>query len=167
AYPGGLLEHSVNMMKIANAIVPFLPMLNRDLLLTGTFLHDVGKVEELNFKNEMSYSDHGQMLGHPFLGVEILHDKIREAAKLANQPFDPEIAMMLKHMLISHHGNYENGSSKLPMCVEALALHYIDSLDAKLAEFQKYIFEDPNADGNWTNYIAAIDRKLYKGKQDK
>ena len=167
AYPGGLLEHSVTMMEVADRIAPLYPMLDRDFLLVGAFLHDIGKIDELSFGNEMSYTDEGQMLGHPFLGVEILHDKIRDAEKLSGQRFDPETVMLLKHLLISHHGTLENGSSKVPMTLEALALHFIDSLDAKVAEFQKHIFEDPSAGGTWTNYIPAIERKLYKGKNQK
>ncbi len=164
AYPGGLLEHTLTMMEVVLKITPLYPMLNRDLLLVGAFLHDFGKVNELLFEGEMSYSDSGQMLGHPFLGVEILYGKIKEAEKLTAQKFDEETAMLLKHLLISHHGTLENGSSKLPMTLDALALFFLDSLDAKLAEFQKHIFEDPNAGGTWTNYIPAIERKLYKGK---
>ncbi len=167
AYPGGLLEHTVSMMETVLKIAPLYPMLNRDILLVGALLHDVGKTQELTAGAEMLYTDPGQMLGHPFLGVEILHDKIREAEKLTGEPFDPELAMVLKHLLISHHGTYDNGSSKLPMTLEAVALHYIDSLDSKIAEFQKQMFEDPNADGVWTNYIPTLGRKLYKGKQVK
>ena len=73
--------------------------------------------------------------------------------------------MVLKHLLISHHGTYENGSAKLPMTMEAIVLHYVDSLDSKIAEFQKQMFEDPNVDGTWTNYIPTLERKLYKGKK--
>ncbi|MCL2305147.1 MAG: HD domain-containing protein [Planctomycetaceae bacterium] len=163
AYPGGLLEHTITMMETVLKITPLYPMLNRDILLVGAFLHDIGKTEELSVGAEMIYTDSGQMLGHPFLGVEILHDKIRESEKLTGEPFDPELAMVLKHLLISHHGTYDNGSAKLPMTLEAIALHHIDSLDSKIAEFQKQIFEDPNVDGTWTNYIPLLERKLYKG----
>jgi len=163
AYPGGLLEHSLQMMEIAARIADLYPVLNRDLLLFGAFLHDIGKTQELAFGNEMYYTDQGQLLGHPFLGVEILNAKIAEAEKLAGEPFDATTAMLLKHMLISHHGTYENQSTKLPMLLEAMTLHFIDSIDSKIAEFRKYILEDPNAGSIWTNYIPAIDRKLYKG----
>ena len=165
AYPGGLLEHTVTMMETVLKITPLYPMLNRDVLLVGALLHDIGKTEELTVGPEMLYTDPGQMLGHPFLGVEILHDKIREAEKLTGEPFDAELAMVLKHLLISHHGTYENGSAKLPMTMEAIVLHHVDSLDSKIAEFQKQIFEDPNVDGTWTNYIPTLERKLYKGKK--
>lgn len=167
AYSGGLLEHSLTMMEAILLLAPLYPMLDRDMLLVGAFLHDFGKTEELNYEGEMSYSHHGQLLGHPFLAVEILHDKIRETEKLTNQKFDSELGMLLKHLLISHHGTLENGSSKLPMTLEAVALYFLDSLDAKIAEYQKHIFDDPNAGGVWTNYIPAIDRKLYKKIEDR
>lgn len=166
AYPGGLLEHTVAMMELADRIAAFYgeSVLDRDLLLLGAFLHDIGKTEELTTGREMLYTDAGQMLGHPFLGVEILAERIVEAEKLGGEPFDPELAMLLKHMLVSHHGSYENQAAKLPMTREALALHLIDTLDSKLAEFGKYMFEDPNIGSPWTNYIPGLERKLYKGK---
>lgn len=163
AYTGGLLEHSLQMMETAVRIAELYPVLNRDLLLIGAFLHDIGKTQELAIGNEMYYTDQGQLLGHPFLGVEILNEKIAEAEKLAGEPFNAETAMLLKHILISHHGTYENQCSKLPMSLEAMTLHFIDSIDSKIAEFRKYMLDDPNAGSPWTNYIPTIERKLYKG----
>ncbi len=165
AYPGGLLEHSVRMMEVALKIADSYPQLDRDMLLFGAFLPDIGKTVDLSYDGEMSYSDAGQMLGHPLLGIEILNEKIREAEKLSNTKFDPEKAMLLKHLLISHHGTYENQSAKLPMTLEAMTLHLIDSMDSKIGEFQKYMLDDPNFGGPWTNYLPSIERKLYKGNQ--
>ena len=163
AYSGGLLEHTVHMMELALAVGRLYgKMLDVDMLVFGAFLHDVGKIEELATGGGFSYTDTGQILGHSVLGVEILRGKIEETERLTGQPFDSETAMLLKHMVLSHHGPLENGSTRVPMTLEALALHYIDSLDAKLAEFQKHIHEDPNAGGSWTNYIPQIERKLYK-----
>ena len=167
AYPGGLLEHSLQMMECAVRIAELYPMLNRDLLLMGAFLHDIGKTKELAIGNELYYTDTGQLLGHPFLGVEILNGKIAEAEKLAGEPFPAESAMLLKHLLISHHGTYENQCTKLPMTLEAVTLHFIDSIDSKIGEFRKYILDDPNVGGLWTNYLPAIERKLYKGTQSR
>jgi len=165
AYEGGLLEHTVTMLEVALKIVPLYPMLDKDLLITGIFLHDIGKTVELAADSEFSYSDEGQILGHPVIAIELLHEKIRETEKLTAEKFDTETAMLLKHMIISHHGTYLNGSPKLPMTLEAIALHFLDSLDSKLVEFEKYMFEDPNAGSSWTNYIPTIERKLYKGKE--
>ena len=167
AYPGGLLEHSLQMMETAVRIADLYPVLNRDLLLMGAFLHDIGKTKELAFGNEMYYTDQGQLLGHPYLGLEILSEKIAEAEKLAGEPFDTETAMLLKHMLLSHHGSYENQCAKLPMSLEAMTLHFIDSIDSKIAEFRRYILDDPNVGSLWTNYIPGIERKLYKGMVQK
>lgn len=165
ACPGGLLEHTSQMMEVALKVSELYPVLDRDLLLMGAFLHDIGKTVELSYDGETLYTDQGQMLGHPYLGTEILNDKIREAEKLTGSPFAPEIAMLLKHLLISHHGTYENQSAKLPMTLEAMALHLIDSLDSKLGEFRKYMLDDPNLGGVWTNFIPGIERKLYKGSE--
>ncbi|MDR2641698.1 MAG: HD domain-containing protein [Planctomycetaceae bacterium] len=162
AYNGGLLEHTTQMMETAVQIAILYPQLNRDLLLMGAFLHDIGKTAELSFNNDLYYTDAGQLLGHSMIGIEILSNKIAEAEKLSGEQFNPQIAMLLKHLLISHHGEYENQSAKLPMTLEAQTLHFIDSIDSKIAEFQRYITEDPNQGSAWTNYIPAIERKLYK-----
>jgi 3'-5' exoribonuclease len=164
AYEGGLLEHTVTMLEVAKRILPFYPMLDGDLLLTGVFLHDIGKTVELTGQGEFSYTDEGQILGHPVIALELLYGKIRESEKMTAEPFDQKIAMLLKHLIVSHHGTYANGSAKLPMTLEAMTLHFLDSLDSKVFEFEKYIFEDPNAGSAWTNYIPVIERKLYKGK---
>jgi len=162
AYTGGLLEHSVAMMEIAAFLASLYPVLDRDLLVMGAFLHDVGKTRELSCNGEMFYTDSGQMLGHAMLGVEILFEKIHETEKLIGGTFDQKTAMLLKHLLISHHGTYENQCAKLPMTLEAQTLHFIDSTDSKLAEYQKYMLDDPNIGHPWTNYIPGIDRKLFK-----
>ncbi|MDR1478047.1 MAG: HD domain-containing protein [Planctomycetaceae bacterium] len=167
AYHGGLLEHTTQMMETALQLAVLYPQLNRDLLLIGAFLHDIGKTAELTFGGDMHYTDAGQMLGHSVLGVEILLNKITETEKLNGEQFDPQIAMLLKHFLISHHGEYQNQSAKLPMTLEAQTLHFIDSIDSKIAEYQKYINDDPNSNNNWTSYIPTIERKLYKESIEK
>ncbi len=164
AYKGGLLEHTLSVMEMAQKTTAIYgKRLDQDLLLTGAFLHDTGKIRELGYNDCFIYTDEGQMLGHPLLASELLVEKIKETETLTGEPFDKEKAMLLKHLLVSHHGTLENGSPKLPMTLEALVLHYLDSLDAKLAEFEKRILEDPAAGTHWTNYIPALDRKLYKG----
>lgn len=167
AYSGGLLEHTVQVMELAERMSKLYPELNGDLLLFGAFLHDIGKTRELSYDNGFLYTDGGQMLGHPFLGIEILNEKIIEAEKLMGEPFNPETATLLKHFLISHHGTYENQSAKLPMTLEAMTLHFLDSIDSKIAEFRKYIMTDPNFGARWTDYIPGIGRKLYKKEEKK
>ena len=162
---GGLLEHTLKMMEMAKNIGRiYSNILDPDLLLMGAFLHDIGKIDELSSKSGFSYTDMGQMLGHPHLGAARLREKIAETEKLTATPFDPELAMLLTHLIISHHGTLENGSAKVPMTLEAIALYYIDSLDAKLAEFHRNLCEDVNSDSHWTNYIPGLDRKLYKNR---
>ncbi|MCF0234650.1 MAG: HD domain-containing protein [Thermoguttaceae bacterium] len=164
AYPGGLLEHTVSMMEIARLIAPIYgEKLDADVLLMGAFLHDVGKTVELSDDlTSPTYTDAGQALGHSCLGVEILARKIEELERATGEPFDARLAVALKHMIVSHHGTLENGAAKTPASVEAIALHYIDSLDAKIAEFHKHISEDPNPGAFWTNFIPILDRKLIK-----
>ncbi len=163
AYCGGLLEHVVTLMEVVLRIGPCYPQIDRDLLLAGAFLHDIGKIDELDYEREMAYSDEGQLLGHLVMAVGMLDEKAREAEKLSGEPIPRETLLRIKHMLISHHGEYEFGSPKLPMTLEAMALHLLDNLDAKINAFDKLISEDPNTDSPWTHYHANIQRKLFKG----
>lgn len=163
AFQGGLLEHVVNMLEIANRIHDLLAGVDRSLLLAGVFLHDLGKVRELNFASGCSYTDEGQLLGHLVIAVEMLTAKIAQTEKLLGEPFPPETALRLKHLILSHHGTYEFGSPKLPMTPEAIAVHYIDNLDAKVHEFSRDIADDPNQLASFTPFNARLDRKLFKG----
>ncbi|MHC4179181.1 MAG: 3'-5' exoribonuclease YhaM family protein, partial [Planctomycetota bacterium] len=137
AYHGGLLEHVVNLMEVVLRISPCYPQIDRDLLLTGAFLHDIGKVDELGYQRDLSYTDVGQLIGHPVMALSMLEDKVREAEKLAGEPIPEETVLRIKHMLVSHHGEYEYGAPKLPMTLEAVALYYLDNLDAKLNSFEQ------------------------------
>lgn len=162
AYFGGLLEHTVNLMEVVDRIAPCYPQLDRDLLLTGAFLHDVGKVDELVYDRELAYSNEGQLVGHLVMAVGLLEAKAREAEKLSGEPFPPETLLCLKHLIVSHHGQYEYGSPKLPMTLEAVALYCLDNLDAKVAAFSQLMRDDPNVDSDWTNFHPNLGRKLYK-----
>ena len=163
AYQGGLLEHVVKLMEVVLKISPCYPQINRDMLLLGALVHDIGKIDELGYDREMVYTDEGQLLGHLAIGVGILDAKVDEAEKLAGEPIPKETVLRLKHMILSHHGEYEHGSPKLPMTLEALALHYLDILDAKVNLFDQLMRDDPNVDSPWTHYHANIQRKLFKG----
>ncbi len=164
AYRGGLLEHTVSLMDLAQRVVPLYPQIDGDLLLMGAFLHDLGKVDELSYDREFGYTDQGQLIGHLIMGVETLNAKLVEAERLAGEPFPEETALRLKHMLISHHGEYDFGSPKLPMTVEAMALYCLDFLDAKVNAFCGLLRDDPNKDSTWTNFHPQHNRKLFKGK---
>ena len=165
AYPGGLLEHVVSVMELAILVAPRYDAVDQDLLVMGAFLHDIGKLEELTYDRHLGYSDEGQLIGHLVQGVGILERKIDEATKLSGEPFPGEIAMRLKHMIVSHHGEVEFGSPKVPMTFEAIALRYLDDLDAKINNFQQIIRDDVNVDSQWTTYQPNLGRKLYKGNK--
>ena len=163
AYHGGLLEHVVNLMEVAIRIAPCYPQVNRDLLLMGAFLHDMGKTEELSYEHSPTYSDEGQLIGHLVMAVAMLDRKVAEAEKLSGESIPEETVLRLKHMIVSHHGEYAFGSPKLPMTLEAVALCYLDNLDAKLNTFSHLMADGPNVDSSWTTYHPHLDRKLFKG----
>lgn len=166
AYVGGLLDHVVTMLDVADRIAPIYPELNRDLLMMGIFLHDIGKCRELSWDKMLGYTDEGQLVGHIDLGVEMLTEKAARVPDLTGEPFPRELLLRLKHMIVSHHGSYEFGSPRLPMTPEAIALTYIDNLDAKLHLFLRDIREDRNMTSGWTPYNQSIQRRLFKGLRE-
>jgi 3'-5' exoribonuclease len=165
AYLGGLLEHVVSLMELILRVAPVYPEINGDLLLMGAFLHDIGKVDELSYERDFAYTDEGQLIGHLVMAVGILEKKLREVERLSGEPVPEEFVLRLKHMIVSHHGQYEYGSPKLPMTLEAVALHQLDNLDAKIHSFSQMMRDDPNVESPWTNYNQNLGRKLFKGKQ--
>lgn len=165
AYVGGLLEHIVSMMEVASKMCEHYQNIDRDLLLLGVLLHDLGKVRELGWDPTLIYTDEGQLLGHMNIAVEILNEKLLEArGEMGGEEFDRETVLRLKHMILSHHGQLEFGSPRVPMTPEAMLLHYIDNIDAKLHEFEGMIEDDMNKDAAWTPYNPRIERKLFKGR---
>ncbi len=167
AYRGGLMEHVVSTMDLAKKIGDSYKYLDTELLLFGAFLHDTGKTQELECDPEFSYTDIGQLIGHISLGISMLERKIQEYETKTGTAFPNALALQLKHMIASHHGEYEFGSPKLPMTVEAMALHCIDLLDSKLSAFHQMIEEDLNASSAWTIFNPTLQRKLYKGVPSK
>lgn len=163
AYHGGLLEHIVNVMEAASRIAPLYPRVDFNLVLAGVFLHDIGKVRELGFDTTFIYTDEGQLLGHLLIGVEMLNEKIRQWEEQTGEQFPEETALRLKHMILSHHGSHDFGSPKLPMTPEAIILHYLDTLDAKVHEFVALIDGDANSQSSWTPFQSSIQRKVFKG----
>jgi 3'-5' exoribonuclease len=163
AYQGGLVEHVVTLLNVADRIIGFYPEVDRDLLLTGIFLHDIGKIDELSYDRAFAYTDEGQLVGHLVMGVELLASKVEQCAELMGEPFPAELLLRLKHMIVSHHGSYEFGSPKLPMTLEAIALHLIDNLDAKIHAFTREIRDDPSRDSSWTPFQQSMGRRLFKG----
>jgi len=162
AYQGGLIEHVVGVMELVLLIADRYPEIDAELLLLGAFLHDIGKVDELSYERDIAYSDAGQLLGHIVMAMGMIDEKVAEAERLAGEPFPERVVLEIKHMIASHHGQYEFGSPKLPMTLEAVALHYLDNLDAKIHCFQQLMRDDANADSRWTPFHANLGRKLYK-----
>jgi 3'-5' exoribonuclease len=163
AYQGGLVEHVVSLLNVADRITDLYPEIDRDLLLTGIFLHDIGKVDELSYDHAFGYTDQGQLVGHLVMGVEMLGEKAQKCADLTGDAFPPELLLRLKHMIVSHHGTHEFGSPKLPMTLEAIALHYLDNLDAKIHTFSREIRDDPSKESSWTPFQQSLGRRLFKG----
>ena len=163
AYVGGLLEHTVSMMEIADKLVPFYPGTDRDLLLMGVFLHDAGKVRELAYARAFGYTDEGQLVGHIPLGVEMLTDTAAKVPDLTGEPFPRELMVRLKHMILSHHGTLEFGSPKVPMTPEAMLLHQIDLMDTRMHMLLRDLREDKHNPSAWTPYNPTLGRRLYKG----
>lgn len=156
AYLGGLLEHTLSLLKLILRVVENYRDIDVDLLLIGGFLHDMGKIYEFSFDRAVEYTDKGQLLGHLVMEVEKVSEKIR-----AIPDFPEELATLVKHMLVSHHGAYEFGSPKLPQTVEALILHYLDDLDGKIQSIQYLMAKEAGA--RWTSYHRTYGRSFFRG----
>ena len=156
AFYGGLLEHVLSLCNLCRVALGHYPEANADLLLSGAVLHDVGKLKELSYERSLGYTDEGQLLGHIMIEYELVAKKID-----AIEGFPPELKTLLLHMLISHHGQYEFGSPKLPMFREALLLHYLDDLDSKMAAIRSALDSD-EGEGNWTAFNGALQRRILR-----
>ena len=165
-YLGGLLEHSLNMMLACEKLLPIYPHLNRDLLITAAFLHDAGKSIELTAGLNIHYTEPGILLGH----ITIMCNKIQEKVLLIEQELGDKIPQsivtVLQHIILSHHGQFEYGSPKLPAIPEAFFLHYIDNLDAKMYMTKHAIDEDMDPQSHFTNYIRPLESRIYKFSQN-
>lgn len=157
-YLGGLLEHSLAVASLADDIARRYPGLNRDLLVAGALLHDVGKVDELRYARSFEYTDVGKLLGHIVIGVELVEEKVRGIPG-----FPRELAIVLKHLLLSHHGQYEFGSPKRPKTLEAVVLNFIDDLDSKINGVRTHIVKEQESESAWTQYHRFYDRYFFKG----
>src|SRR5262249_16646414 len=154
AYIGGLLDHVVSLFRLCDlACRNYAETINRDLLLTGAFLHDIGKIHELTFARSFTYTTRGQLLGHMIIELEMLHEKIAQVPG-----FPGEYKTLIEHMIISHHGKYEFGSPKMPMFPEALMLHYLDDLDSKMESMRAHFQREPESE--WTTYNSSLERPL-------
>ena len=160
AYIGGLVDHVVSLFRSCDLMCQNYAQIDRDLLLTGAFLHDIGKIQELTYNRAFSYTTRGQLLGHMIIELEMLQ------AKLAQLPgFPGELKILLEHMIISHHGQYDFGSPKLPMFPEALMLHYLDDLDSKMEAMRAHFEREAGVEGPWTSYNASLGRPLLDSRK--
>jgi len=157
-YLSGLLEHTLSLLKLILKVVENYRGIDIDLLLMGGFLHDIGKVYEFSFDRAVDYTDAGQLLGHLVMEVEMVNDKI---AAIADFPED--LALRIKHMLVSHHGAYEFGSPKLPQTLEAVVLHALDDLDGKIQAIQNLPEKEPGS--KWTAFHRAYGRSFYRNSR--
>ena len=154
-FSGGLLEHTLSVVKFCEYMVGAYPILNRDLLYTAAICHDIGKVKELSSFPENDYTDDGQLLGHIVIGVEMMSDAVRSIPN-----FPERLASELKHCIIAHHGELEYGSPKKPALAEALALNFADCTDAKMQTLTE-IFKEKNSN-DWLGYNRLFESNLRK-----
>ena len=155
---GGLIEHICSVLDLAEAICRNYPELDRDLLITGALLHDVGKIREYSWQADIDRTDEGRLLGHLILGDEMITERIKQIPN-----FPHELAMRIRHMLISHHGVGEWGSPRPPMTLEAAALHFLEFADAQLRKFATVLKERREPESPWTAYERTLGRRLFAG----
>ena len=154
-FAGGLLEHTLSIVKMCAYYVSAYPILSKDLLFTAALFHDIGKTKELSSFPENDYTDDGQLLGHIVMGVEMISDGVRTI-----EGFPAKLASELKHCVISHHGDLEYGSPKKPALPEAIALHFADATDAKLQTVAE-IFKDKEGT-EWLGFNRILDSNIRK-----
>ncbi len=154
---GGLLEHVLSLCSLSRLAASHYKEIDADLLITGAILHDIGKIEELSYSRSFSYSAEGQLLGHIVIGLRMVDSKIDRILG-----FPPKLRTLVEHMIISHHGELEFGSPKVPIFAEALLLHHLDNLDSKMDAMRNALKRDPHVDGEFTGWIAPLERILLK-----
>ena len=162
AFLGGLLEHTLNLMELAVAVLPRYPDVSADLVLTGLFLHDAGKTTELAFDTNFSYTTEGQLVGHIVITAIWINERVRQIEADTNRPFPADLLAALQHLIVAHHGKYEFGSPKLPATAEAVMVHYLDNLDAKLNMVFQAIEGDQDEDSDWTQWVPALETRVFK-----
>ncbi len=158
AYLGGLLEHSVSVAGLVSRIARHYPELDAEILVVGALVHDIGKIDEYVYDLYFDYSDAGRLLGHMVLGLRIVEEKIR-----AIKGFPAEQSLVLQHLILSHHGEHDQGSVKLPMTREAYVLHYADDMDAKMNTLTRVLENTRQGTDRWTAYQPLFERFFYRG----
>lgn len=161
AYLGGLLEHTLEVVGLCRSLLAIYPQVHRDLLLAGALLHDIGKTQEFRYQTHIEYSDEGRLLGHVVMSLQMV-----DRALAGIPDFPAELALRLRHMIVSHHGRYEWGSPRRPKTLEAAALHYVENLSAQVNRFQTLIAARRDPSRPWTEYDALLRRYLYAGLEE-
>lgn len=159
AFLSGLLEHSIEIAGLCVDIKRHYEDVDIDLLITGALLHDIGKIRELKYQKGFDYTDEGRLIGHILIGAEMVDEKIRQIKN-----FPPKLSMLVKHMIISHQGTYEWGSPKMPQTLEAIILHYLDDLSAKVNIVRKAFEKETTEKGDLSGFNKALGRYLYKSR---
>ena len=159
-YLGGLLEHTLGLLKVAQVVLPLYPNVQADLVLSGIFLHDIGKTKELSYKMGFSYSDTGRFVGHIVHCISMIDQKVG-VVEQDGGTVDPLVIDCLKHIILAHHGQYDFGSPKLPATAEAFMVSRLDDLDAKMNQVAVIIENEPG-DGDWTSYQRSLETYLYR-----
>lgn len=157
-YQGGLVRHCYEMARIAETMCELYPELDRDLLLIGVYLHDIGKIYELSQGLYVDYTNEGKLLGHLHIGAEMVEQKIR-----AIDGFPNTLRMHVIHHVLSHHGELVNGSPVVPKTLEAIVLHLVDNLDAQAAAFTRIIAETRDQKSDWSEFQNLIQRVIWTG----
>lgn len=161
-YLGGLLEHTSSMLEMGLKMLEVRTELNRDLLAAGLILHDIGKIEEFAYDRAFRYTDRGKLIGHLVIGCELIRDRAA-----AIKAFPQDQLELLLHLVLSHHGEFEYGSPRLPVTAEAVAVHYIDNLDAKLNCFEQMRKNAADPQATWSEFSKMFQRELYIGSAPK
>ncbi len=156
AYLGGLAVHTRNTLRLMNSMHPVYPFLNFDLLITSAILHDIGKIYEYSYKTKIDLSTRGKMLGHICISYEMVTTEIDKIPQ-----FPEDLKIKLLHMIVSHHGEFEWGSPKLPAFPEALILHFIDNLDSKIDMMMNELKKNRGTEKEWSDYHPFLEREIY------
>lgn len=158
AYIGGLLEHTLQVLNVAQSIAKNYPGFDKDLLVAATLLHDIGKIREFDYEVVIRYTDSGRLIGHIVIGIELVHEKIRKIGG-----FPPQKEMLLTHTILAHHGEREWGSPKRPKTLEALILHFADLIDSRLSTFMDHKKIGEEQGRAWSDYLPIFERAMYLG----
>lgn len=163
AFLGGLLEHTLNAVEVADTIVKFYPGLNRDLVIAGIFLHDIAKTWELTYETAFGYSDGGQLVGHIVKSAIWVEEKAKSAEAIIGEPIPRNLIDVIQHIILSHHGEAEFGSPKTPATPEAIAVHVIENLDAKLTmALTATRGAAGGGEGSWTEYMKQFGGRMFR-----